>query len=99
MDPLQSALSGIQSAHARIGVSAHNLANLGTEEFKPLYARQISRSEGGSEVHLQQDPNPRDVDVARELVDQMLASHQAEASARVVETVNELKGTIIDMVA
>ena len=96
MLPLDTALSGIQSAHARMAVSAHNVANLGTEGVRPLYARQLSRSEGGSEVHLRQGPKPKEVNLARELVDQKLAQHQAEASARVVKTMDDMLGTLVD---
>ena len=103
--PLGIALSGIQSAQARIGASAHNIANLQTPGFRPLRAHQTSVASqasglgGGSQVHVAQEPAPREVDLARELLDQMLAGHQLMANLRVAGSLNELRGTLVDLFA
>ena len=99
IDTLRTALSGYDSASKKIGVSAHNVANLLTEDFHPQRAEQVDRAEGGSEVRVHTSEQPRDVDLAGEIADQMLAKVQAEASLRVVDTELDLVGSLIDLKA
>ncbi len=91
-----SSLSGIQSAIARRNVSAHNVANLQTEDFRPLRARQSEVPAGGSRVEVEQSREPREVDLAAEFVDSSVASVQAKASLRVLDTELDLVGSLID---
>jgi flagellar hook protein FlgE len=96
---LYTAVSGINSASRRIGASAHNLANLGTEDFRPLRSHQSSVAEGGSEVQITQEQEPRQVEIQDEIVEQILASVQAKASMRTVETESSLIGSLLDILA
>ena len=91
-----NALSGISSAFARRNVVAHNVANLLTEEVRPLRAQQIERQGGGSRVEVERSETPRQVDLARELVDGEVASVQAKASLRVLDTELDLVGSLLD---
>ena len=99
MDPLAIAASGIRSAELRLAASAHNVANLGTPSFRPLRADQVSVAGGGSAARVQQEPTPREVDFAREVVEQMRASFQLNASLRVYATVSETRGHLLDLLA
>lgn len=96
IDAIGRSLSGIQSAFARQGVTAHNLANTLTEDFRPQRARQLESESGGSRVEVDRAEQPREVDIARELVDTSLASVQAKASLRVIDTETDLIGSLID---
>jgi flagellar hook protein FlgE len=96
---LYSAISGITSSSRRIGVSAHNLANLGTEDFRPLESHQSSVAEGGSEVRVTQAEEPRQVEIQDEFVEQIISSVQAKASMRTIETELELIGSLLDIMA
>ena len=99
IDTLSTALSGFHSASKKIGVSAHNTANLLTEDFHPQRAAQLERSEGGSEVRVHTSEEPREVDLAGEIVGQMVAKVQADASLNVVKPELELIGGLIDLKA
>ena len=97
METLGIALSGLQSADRRIAVSAHNVANLLSEDFRPQRAIQTTQAAGGSAVRVETAPRAEPVSLEREVVDQMLASVQYSASARVFQVGAETKGQLIDL--
>jgi len=97
MESLGIALSGMQSAGQRVAVSAHNIANYLTEDFRPQRAVQTSRPSGGSQTQVQQSPRPRKVSLEREIVGQIEASLQYSASAKVFKVGADMKGQLIDM--
>ncbi len=99
MDPLTIALSGMRSAELRLAASAHNVANLATSSFRPLRATQVSLSGGGSAAQVRQEASPREVDLAREIVDQMTASLQFDASLRVIDVTARMRGSLVDLLA
>jgi flagellar hook protein FlgE len=98
-DALSNALSGIDAASARIAVSAHNIANLTTESFHPQRVVQRTRDGGGVDFSVQTSPEPREVDLAREFVDQIGAKVQFQASLRVIGTDLSMKGSLLDLFA
>ena len=99
MDPLSTALSGIRSAELRLGASAHNVANLNTPDFRPLRTLQSSVAGGGSTAHVVQEPDPQEVDLVREFVEQFRAAHQFGAALHVLRTTAETRGLLVDMLA
>lgn len=99
MSAMKIAVSGIHAAEVRMAASAHNLANLTTRDFHPLRVTQRSSPAGGVEAEAFREPAPREVDVARELVDQMLAATQLEASLRVIATGADVRGSLLDLFA
>lgn len=99
MEALGIALSGMQSATTRVAVSAHNVANLLSEDFRPQRAVQSSLSSGGSQARVEQSRDPAPVSLAREVVGQIEASTQYSASARVFAVGAEMRGTLLDMLA
>jgi len=99
MDAIQSALSGMQSAQRSFATSAHNVANLLTEDFRPLRTTQSARAGGGSTASVSQAPVPRPVDLTREVVSQIQSKTQYTASLRVFEAGAEMRGELIDLLA
>ena len=99
MDPLVIAASGMRSAELRLAASAHNVANLGTPSFRPLRVTQTSIHEGGSVAHQRQEPHAREVDLAHEILEQIRASSQFEASLRVYAVASGTQGYLIDLFA
>ena len=93
------ALSGIHAAFERRAASAHNVANLQTEDFRPLRTRQVEVQSGGVRVEVDRAAEPREVDLAGELVSSSVASVQARASLRVLDTELDLVGSLIDTLA
>ena len=99
MDALSIAASGIRSAEVRMSASAHNVANVATETVRPLRTTQVDQREGGSLAWSHQTPEPEPVDLAREAIEQIQASVQLRASARVFTTVAQTHGTLLDLFA
>ena len=94
---LSIALSGISSAHKRVEVASHNVANYLTEDFRPLRTHQSSEATGGSSVQVEQASQPEPVDLAKEFIESDLAAVQAKASARVVNTELDVLGSLLDL--
>lgn len=99
MDTLGIALSGMQSASTRVAVSAHNVANLLTEGFRPQRVEQTSQASGGSRASVATAPTPEPVSLDREIVDQITAKTQFKASARVLAAGLEMRGSLLDILA
>ena len=97
MDTLAIAASGICSAEVRIAASAHNVANMLTSSFRPLRVTHYSLEGGGSAAHATQAPAAAEVDIAPELIDQMLAGVQFKGAARVFTAASETRGYLIDL--
>lgn len=89
----------MQSAVVRLRNSAHSVANLSTPDFKNHRTLQESQEGGGSRATTLIDPEPREVSLANEFVEQSLASIQYKASVRVVKTELDLKGSLLDAFA
>ena len=99
MDTSGIALSGMRSAQTRVAVSAHDVANLLTENFRPQRAVQTSVASGGAEAMVATSPMPEPVSLEREVVDQIVAKTQFKASARVLDVDFEMRGSLLDMLA
>lgn len=97
MDALGIALSGMQSAGTRVAVSAHNVANVMTEDFRPQRAVQSSLPGGGARARVEQSERPERVSLAGEIVGQQVASLQYSASARVFAVGAEMRGSLVDL--
>lgn len=98
-DSLSIARSGMQSAEVRLRNSAHNIANSSTRDFKNHRTLQLARRGGGSDASTQVDAQSREVSLANESIEQSLAAFQFKASARVVKTDLDLKGSLLDAFA
>ena len=100
MGAMDIAVTGMASAEVRLAASAHNVANLVTERVHPLRTTQLSVGEQSGSVALsRQTALPELVDTAEELVQQVLASLQYRASARVVQTDAAMRGSLLDLFA
>ncbi len=97
IDSQSIALSGIEAAKRQIGASSHNVANMLTEDFRPLRTQLSERADGGVQASVVRAEEPAPVDLAREIVDMEVASLQAKASARVLETGLGLLGSLLDL--
>jgi hypothetical protein len=93
---ISNALSGIRSASRRQEVSAHDVANLLTDDFHPQRTLQRESREGGSSAEVQRSQTAGPVDLAEEFVQQSLAGLQTRASLRVLGTSLELVDEILD---
>lgn len=96
-DAASAGLAGINSATQRIGASAHNVANLNTQDFRPLEVRQAVDATDRPRATVERSKEAREVDLTREIVDQLRARIDFEASLRVIEADLETKGMLLDM--
>ena len=85
------------AAQTRQRNSAHSVANLLSENFHNRRTTQVERNGGGTTASTAVDENPQPVSLANEIVQQKLASVQAEASARVIKTSLDLQRRVLDI--
>jgi hypothetical protein len=91
---LSSALSGLQSSSRRMQASSHNVANLLSDDFRPVRTQQSETREGGSQARTERAADPAPVDIATEFVEHSLAALQFRASLRVLDDSLELLGQV-----
>ena len=97
MDILGVAASGLHTALLRLEASAHNVANLHTDDFRPLEIIQTEAAGGGSLARIHQAVSSRPVDLVLEVVQQSRARHQHLASLRLLETELDRRGQLADL--
>ena len=87
--------TGLQHQQHRLSASAHNTANAGVDEAKAvrLRASGVQRENGGVQTHTQQASS---TDALREAVVQIESAQSFAAQVRVVQTQDDLLGTLID---
>ncbi len=91
-------LSGLRAAAARMGVSAHNVANVNTAGFRSYRAVQSEQPTGrGTRTHVVRTETP--TDLATEMVEQLVSVRYAEANGTVVRYQMEMQGSILDLFA
>lgn len=90
------ALTGMQASQARLGVSAHNVANAQTPGFRPVQV-QASEQAGAAGVAVQAQPGALPgVDLAQELVAQKTATYTFKANVQTLRTADAMLGSLLD---
>ena len=92
------ALSGMASATASLGVSGHNLANLGTAGFRRQIASPESLPSGGVAPRLGAAEVPGNA-LETDLVGLISAKHAFLANLAVFRTSDEMAGSLLKAVA
>ncbi|VAV84292.1 hypothetical protein MNBD_DELTA01-1332 [hydrothermal vent metagenome] len=109
--PIDAAASGIAAAQRKIEVSAHNIANQDTDEFKKSRVSQQESVSGGVETsvgrvsergHVRQTPEgdqveSSNVNIAEEMLNLMEAERSLEANIAVLETADEAERSLLDI--
>jgi flagellar hook protein FlgE len=90
------AQSGMSAAMQRLGSSAHNIANGLTPDFRRQFVQQESQPGGGVIVSIGQAQAPGH-DLARDIVEQMVASYSFKANLGVIRTHDEMLGSLLDL--
>ena len=109
-----TALSGVQAGGRVLGVSAHNIANFQTEDFKRTQATLQESPAGGVIVNLTQDQRPgpqfttgedpftlregSNVELEEELVNTLKASNLIEANLATIRTQDKVLGSLLDII-
>jgi flagellar hook-associated protein FlgK len=89
------AQSGMHAAQQRQGASAHNIANVQTDNFRRQEVVQQSVAEGGVKT------STRKLDVTgealtRDLVEQKSASYAFLSNLKVIQTEKQMMGRLLD---
>lgn len=90
------AQSGLQAAQARLGASAHNVANAQTPGFKRETATLQASPQGGVVVNISQAAQAGS-DLTQDVVDQMSAKNAFMANVQVLKTADTLMGSLLDV--
>ena len=90
------AISGMNAATTRLGVSAHNVANAQTPAFRRQQVLQQTQAGGGVSTSVTQAEAPGS-DLATDAVDQMTALYSFKANLRSVQVEHEMLGSLLDI--
>ncbi|MED5618512.1 flagellar basal body rod C-terminal domain-containing protein [Ideonella sp. BN130291] len=89
-------LSGMNAAMRQLGASAHNIANAQTPGFRRQQVLQQTLADGGVRVSVAQAAEPGE-HLAEDMVQQMSASYAFKANLRVVQTQDQVLGSLLDV--
>ncbi|MCP5055585.1 MAG: flagellar basal body rod protein [bacterium] len=90
-------LAGLEAASKRLEASAHNVANVNTRNFHPVEVQQAVDASERPQAVATRSPEPQEVDLAREAVEQMKALVGGQAALRTLDAEMELKGSLLDI--
>ena len=90
------AMSGMQAAQARLGVSAHNMANLGTDRFHRQRATSGSLVTGGVVVQIERVGLEGNT-LERDVVEQLRAKNAFLANLAVFRASDGMAGALLSI--
>lgn len=90
------ALSGLDAAMLRLGAAAHNIANSQTPGYRRQFVVQASEENGGVAVRVDH-ASEAGGDLPQDIVDQMASTYAFKANLRVVQTYDEMMGSLLDV--
>ena len=91
-----SAISGINAFGAGLSVTANNIANMQTNDFKPSNAVMNEDPNGGVRVTLSQSQNTG-VDPAQEMTEMMIEKMGAQVNIKSMQTGNQVIKGLVDL--
>jgi flagellar hook protein FlgE len=92
------ALSGMNAAQTQLNVSAHNIANLGTENFKRQEVDLSPQSGGGVATSIRQASVPGS-SLETDVVSQLQAKNAFLANLAVFKTSDKMAGALLNIQA
>ena len=93
-------LAGMRAAEARFQARAINIANVNSEDYRPLEPKQTTDENGRPQVAVTRATTDVPfVKVEEDLVDARQAAHAYRASAAVVRTADQMSKTLLDTFA
>ncbi len=98
MDTSGIGLSGVNAFETKLNVTANNIANQNTAQFKPSEANTQDNAGQGVYVTISQSSTPG-VDLAKEMVDMMTSKIGIEANLKSIEAADETTQHTLDIIA
>ena len=93
-----ASISAVGAASMRMGVSAHNMANLSTEDALAQRVSLTARQNQGG-VNADVYTTNRKPDLLTETVEQMNVDHYLQGNLEAIKTQDQMTGSIIDLLA
>lgn len=103
------AITALTALDTKLDVTANNIANVNTDEFKKSRAVFQTEEVPGVSVTIERVDTPgtenldgvesSNVDLAEELVDLITTQHSYTANVKVIETAGKMQETLIDLFA
>ncbi len=90
-----TAVSGMRLASTKLAASAHNVANLVTEDFARTQASGVEAKDGGVNVELSTASAPGP-DLVADVIEQKVAAVVYRANLQVVKTTDALLGDLLN---
>ena len=99
MSPISAiANSGMTAAQTRFQVSAHNVANLQTEDFRRQQVNQTTQKEGGVNTTVSR-VDPTGPALEADMVAELQAKNEFLANLSVFKTTQKMQGALLDVKA
>ncbi len=89
-------LAAMNAASYSFAVSANNVANASTDDFKAVEVTKTNSASGPTAISKQSHSRP---DIATEMVKQIRDTYDFKANAKAIKFHDEMVGTVIDMLA
>ena len=111
---VNSAISALQAYKTKLGVTAENIANVNTDEFKKSRATLKEGINGGVQVDIKRvntagrpyqkregdqliEKEGSNVNLEEEVPEMMVIQRTYEANLKVLQTQNDMLGTLLDI--
>jgi flagellar hook-associated protein FlgK len=94
-----SSLAGISAAQTRLNVSAHNIANLGTQNFTRQEVQQSDSVNGGVNLSLVSSSAGVGNNLEADMLEQLQSKSLYQANLSILKANNDMMGTLIDIKA
>lgn len=92
-----TAVQGFVASQRRLNKTAHNIANVNTENFRPLEIKQNEISPRGVETYTYKSTGKIGTELAGEKLDEILSLANARANVSVIKAADEMIGNIVDL--
>jgi flagellar hook protein FlgE len=99
IDVMSSAQSAITVYGAMLDSTANNVANVNTENYKPLETSMREGANGGVVALTKRNEMVDQVDLSKEAVNRIIAETGIKANSSVLKTAQETAKTVIDILA
>jgi flagellar basal-body rod protein FlgC len=96
VNPVSTALNGLNAATTRVAAAASNIANATSEGYTPVDVVETSSSQGPQTKIVPRAGDSPQVDYASELITIKQAAHAYKANLAVIKTTSEMEQELLN---
>jgi len=93
------AASALRAFGRKLESTAHNVANMNTEDYRPVEVRMEEGRNGGVSASVSRPEEAYSVDLSKEITDMMVTEHAIKANLRVIRTEDGIVRNTLDIKA